>query len=290
MAQENSSINTGDYSKFDEAKAKVESLKKALEDHNKSASNYGNQLNSESVFAGPICDSAMEGISSLNSKISSDVSNFSAIGSYLSKALSNYLSADKSAKDTYLDIKDGKIIETNKKPSISDSSFVYTSTGLDGNSDRDKVYNYLKQKGFSAAGIAGIMGNLRQESSFLASNVQNGMGYSDEQYVKDIKSGKISREKFINDSRGFGIAQWTYPARKAKLYDTLGAQNIDSLEGQLNFMYDEMGENLRKTMKNATNINSATTTFHNTYERSADKSMSTRQGFANEIYSAYNEK
>ena len=55
-------------------------------------------------------------------------------------------------------------------------------------------------------------------------------------------------------------------------------------------MYDEMGENLRKTMKNATNINSATTTFHNTYERSADKSMSTRQGFANEIYSAYNEK
>ena len=118
----------------------------------------------------------MEGISSLNSKISSDVSNFSAIGSYLSKALSNYLSADKSAKDTYLDIKDGKIIETNKKPSISDSSFVYTSTGLDGNSDRDKVYNYLKQKGFSAAGIAGIMGNLRQESSFLASNVQNGMG------------------------------------------------------------------------------------------------------------------
>ena len=91
-----------------------------------------------------------------------------------------------------------------------------------------------------------------------------------------------------SDGRGFGIAQWTYPTRKAKLYDKLGAQNIDSLEGQLDFMYNEMSDDLKNSMKSATDVNSATTKFHNVYERSADKSMSGRQGFAREVYDAYN--
>ena len=131
------------------------------------------------------------------------------------------------------------------------------------------------------------MGNLEQESTFSPSNVQNNMGYSDEDYVNGIKNGTISRESFINDGRGFGIAQWTYPSRKANLYDTLGPENIDSLDGQLNFMYDEMGEGMRNKMQTADNINSATTDFHDSYEKSADKSMATRQGNAQSIYKEY---
>ena len=178
---------------------------------------------------------------------------------------------------------DGKIVESASAPST-----VSSPTQLTGNTNRDKIYNYLTGMGFSSAGAAAVMGNLRQESGFSANNVQDGMGYSDEDYVADIKSGKISREEFMNDGRGFGIAQWTYPARKAKLYDKLGAQNIDSLEGQLDFMYNEMGEDLRNSMKTADDVNSATTKFHNVYERSADTSMSGRQSFAREVYDAYN--
>ena len=48
--------------------------------------------------------------------------------------------------------------------------------------------------------IAGIMGNLQQESNLRPDNVQNGMGYEDADYVAGIKSGEITREEFINDS------------------------------------------------------------------------------------------
>lgn len=39
------------------------------------------------------------------------------------------------------------------------------------------------------------------------------------QYVEDIATGRINRDSFKNDQRGFGLAQWTYFTRKAALYD-----------------------------------------------------------------------
>lgn len=278
----NEEIKTGDYGQFSEAINRVNDISTKLDGYKSTIVGYQNSLNNESVFAGPICDSCLSAFTNLNNMISTSTGNFSVIKGYVNGALTNYQAADASAVK-YLDIKDGKIVESTSAPTS-----IGTSTQLTGNSNRDKVYNYLIGQGFSAAGAAGIMGNLRQESSFLANNVQNGMGYSDEDYVADIKSGKISREEFMNDGRGFGIAQWTYPTRKAKLYDTLGKDNIDSLEGQLDFMYNEMGDDLKNSMKSATDVNSATTKFHNVYERSADKSMSGRQGFAREVYDAYN--
>lgn len=278
----NEEIKTGDYGQFSKAINRVNDISTKLDGYKSTIVGYQNGLNNESVFAGPICDSCLSAFTNLNNMISTSAGNFSVIKGYVNGALTNYQAADASAVK-YLDIKDGKIIESTSAPTS-----IGTSTQLTGNSNRDKVYNYLIGLGFSAAGAAGIMGNLRQESGFLSNNVQNGMGYSDEDYVADIKSGKISREEFMNDGRGFGIAQWTYPTRKAKLYDTLGKDNIDSLEGQLDFMYNEMGDDLKNSMKSATDVNSATTKFHNVYERSADKSMSGRQSFAREVYDAYN--
>ena len=278
----NDSINTGDYGQFSAAINRVGELNTQLEGYKTTISGYENTINNQDVFAGPLADSAIQAFTKLNTMISSSVANFSTIKGYVNSALTNYQNADSNAVK-YLDIKDGKIVESASAPST-----VSSPTQLTGNTNRDKIYNYLTGMGFSSAGAAAVMGNLRQESGFSANNVQDGMGYSDEDYVVDIKSGKISREEFMNDGRGFGIAQWTYPARKAKLYDKLGAQNIDSLEGQLDFMYNEMGEDLRNSMKTADDVNSATTKFHNVYERSADTSMSGRQSFAREVYDAYN--
>lgn len=274
-------IETGDYGQFSSAINKVNTLNTDLDAQKTAIVGYQNSLNNESIFAGPICDSCIEGFTNLNKTIDLTVSNFSTIKGYVNSALNNYQSAD-SVSVMYLDIKDGKVIES------ATATTPGSTTQLTGDSNRDKVHNYLISAGFSEAGAAAIMGNLRQESGYLANNVQNGMGYSDEDYVADIKSGKISREEFMNDGRGFGIAQWTYPTRKAKLYDTLGKDNIDSLEGQLDFMCDEMGEDLRNSMKSASDVNSATTKFHNKYERSADTSMSGRQNFAREVYNTYN--
>ena len=284
MALDNETIKTGDYGKFTEAMSKVDKLNTSLSDKKTELQGLLNSLNNESIFAGPICEACVQEFTVVNTLITDLVTNFSTIQGYLSKSLTNYQNADQSAI-TYLSIKDNKVVESST-PASNISG--YTPTTLTGNTDQDKVYNYLIGAGFSPVGAAAIIGNLHQESGCHPNNVQNGMGYSDEDYVNGIKNGTISRESFINDGRGFGIAQWTYPTRKAKLYDTLGPENIDSLDGQLQFMCNEMGEGLTNTMKSATDINSATTKFHNSYERSADKSMSARQGFAQDVYNTYN--
>lgn len=279
MALDNK-IKTGDYDNFNVAQESADKEVKSLDEQKGVIQGYKTSLDNESVFAGPACDACIKELDNLTSKITLDAENFNTIKSYLDSALNNYLDADKKA-EKYLDIKDGKVVVTDTPGSN------YKSTNLIGNTNKDKIYNYFKNKGFNDIGIAAIMGNLEQESTFSPSNVQNNMGYSDEDYVNGIKNGTISRESFINDGRGFGIAQWTYPSRKANLYDTLGPENIDSLDGQLNFMYDEMGEGMRNKMQTADNINSATTDFHDSYERSADKSMATRQGNAQAIYKEY---
>ena len=131
------------------------------------------------------------------------------------------------------------------------------------------------------------MGNLAQESGLRADNVQNHMGYEDADYVAGIKNGSISREEFIKDSRGFGIAQWTYHTRKAALYDALGPENIDSLGGQLAFMVDEMGPDLVNRMNNAGSVNEATDIFQYSYERAGKPNMENRRNQANGYYSQY---
>jgi hypothetical protein len=115
------------------------------------------------------------------------------------------------------------------------------------------------------------------------------MGYSDEEYVAAIKNGTISREDFINDGRGFGIAQWTYSTRKAALYDTLGAENIDNLSAQLDFMDNEIGSSLKNTLNNSSSASSAATTFERVYENAGTPNMSARTSNANNFYSQYSD-
>lgn len=106
-------IQTGEYSQFNEAMSKVDNLNSALGDVNSQMQGYANSLGNESIFAGPICENCVEELNKVSTSINSITTNFLTIKSYLDKSLVNYKDADASAI-TYLDIKDGKIIETNK--------------------------------------------------------------------------------------------------------------------------------------------------------------------------------
>ena len=99
---------------------------------------------------------------------------------------------------------------------------------------------------FGDTGAAAIMGNLQAESAMNPKNLQNSyekkLGYSDESYTAAVDAGRISREKFMNDSAGYGLAQWTYYARKKNLYDWLIPDcSIGDLGGQLRFLIMEIG-------------------------------------------------
>ena len=84
------------------------------------------------------------------------------------------------------------------------------------------IYNQLRASGLTEAGALALLGNWDCESNCESVRVQGDFSpyrTVSKQYVEDITTGKINRDSFKNDSKGFGLAQWTYFTRKAALYD-----------------------------------------------------------------------
>lgn len=121
-----------------------------------------------------------------------------------------------------------------------------SSGSLTGNSDTEKIFNYLTTTGgMTPAGAAGLMGNLESESGMRPNNVQNSCESrvgDDATYTAGVDSGKISRSSFVSDQAGYGLAQWTSDGRKAGLYDLAKSKNtsIGDLQTQLDWLMQEM--------------------------------------------------
>ena len=85
-----------------------------------------------------------------------------------------------------------------------------------GSSTERTIWNFLRCKGLSPAGAAGLMGNLYAESGLNPQNLQNSyekcLGFTDTAYTAAVDSGAYSN--FVHDSAGYGLAQWTYWSRK----------------------------------------------------------------------------
>ena len=266
--------NVSDYGIFSDAISTTNTLNNSVSNCQTAAKNCASIIGNQGVFMGPIAEKCTQFLNALNTDLDMVQSNMNQISSYLMQTSSTYQSADAN-------------VQLRLEQPVTTYSNNSNNPTLTGANNAEQIWNYLKSQGFSDAGIAGIMGNLAQESGLRADNVQNHMGYEDAEYVAGIKNGTITREDFINDSRGFGIAQWTYHTRKAKLYDTLGPQNIDSLAGQLSFMVNEMGDDLTNKLKNASSVNEATDVFQYSYERAGKPNMENRRNQANGFYSTY---
>lgn len=115
---------------------------------------------------------------------------------------------------------------------------------LIGATNEEKIWNYLKSNGFSDYGVAGLMGNLYAESGLRPNNLQNTyegkLGMADAEYTELVDKG--SYKNFGNDRAGYGLAQWTYPTRKAALlaYAKSCGKSIGDLEMQLEFLLKEL--------------------------------------------------
>ena len=85
------------------------------------------------------------------------------------------------------------------------------------------MWNYLIKQGLTKAGAAGLMGNLKADSSVRSilyeESYKKKLNLSNQEYVDKVNNGDYSEDQFINDNIGFGLAQWTYPTRKKALYD-----------------------------------------------------------------------
>ena len=109
------------------------------------------------------------------------------------------------------------------------------------------IYNLLRGYGFSEAGALGMLGNWECESNCEPYRVQGDYQASraiSKAYVDAVESGRMSREQFACDGKGFGEAQWTLPQRKKNLWDRwrLSSCRLDSVELQVEFAIWELGQ------------------------------------------------
>lgn len=107
------------------------------------------------------------------------------------------------------------------------------------------IYNLLRGYGLSEAGALGMLGNWECESGCEPYRVQGDYQANrtlSKDYVNRIKTGRMTKEQFATDQKGFGEAQWTYPQRKRNLWDHAlqMMQPIDSVELQVDFALWEL--------------------------------------------------
>lgn len=156
--------------------------------------------------------------------------------------------------------------------------------GLTGNTNEERIWNYLVGKGISSAGAAGLMGNLYAESALNPKNLQNSyekkLCYTDDGYTTAVDNGSYSN--FVRDSAGYGLAQWTYWSRKQNMLEFARAagKSIGDLEMQLDFLFKELSEGYKTvlaTLKAATTVKAASDSVLLNYERPADQSEAVKK-------------
>ena len=150
---------------------------------------------------------------------------------------------------------------------------------LKGSTNEEKIWNFLIEKMKNPYGVAGLMGNLFAESSLrpnnLISTFNSKLGMSDEEYTKAVDSGTYT--KFVSDSAGYGLAQWTFSSRKQDLLNYAKEHNksIGDLEMQLNFLWLEIQKykTVINTLLTADNLKDASNIVLTRYERPVNQSV-----------------
>ena len=167
---------------------------------------------------------------------------------------------------------------------------------LTGKTNEEKIWNYLTAQGLTEAGAAGLMGNLYAESGLEPKNLQNSyekkLGFTDSTYTVAVDSGAY--KGFVNDSAGYGLAQWTYWSRKEALLDYAKARgkSVGDLEAQLGLLVQELSLDYKAvltTLKATENVKAASNVVLLKFERPADQSVAVQNARA-KIGQAYYDK
>lgn len=141
-------------------------------------------------------------------------------------------------------------------------------------SNQATIWDFLKSKGLTECGVAGAMGNIKAESGFKSTNLQDTankiLGMTDEEYTTAVDNGTYTA--FCTDGKGYGICQWTSADRKAKVLQKakeLGV-SVGNLEAQLQVLWEELCTGYTRTLlalQTATTVQEASDMFMVDFER-----------------------
>ena len=168
---------------------------------------------------------------------------------------------------------------------------------LIGNNNPEKMFNFLRQQGFTEAGSAAVVGNGYAESGCSPINLQNNgnreLDMTDEQYTAAVDNGTYTN--FVNDKYGYGIFQWTYWSRKQNLlnYAKSKGGSIGDLEMHMNFLMQELNAGykpLLNILRTSNSVSECSNAFMLQFERPANQSVENqnkRVSYGREFYNKF---
>ena len=169
---------------------------------------------------------------------------------------------------------------------------------------KENIWHYLKHKGFSDIAAATLMGNMEAESNCVSYRLQGDFSTGFKRsidYTAQVDAGNISRHEFIYDGPGgggYGLCQWTYPTRKAGLYDLAEAQNLSVGDEflQIEFLTRELWQDeyrpVREVLEKSLSIRECSDVIVKLYLRPADQSEAVcryRADLGREFYQQFSE-
>lgn len=143
-----------------------------------------------------------------------------------------------------------------------------------------QIWDYLYKEIQNDYGVAGLMGNLYAESRLYSTNLQDSyeviLGMTGIQYTTGVNIGTY--KNFVNDSAGYGLAQWTYHTRKKALLEFAQKKkvSIGNLSMQLEFLIDELKTSFSgvyKTLTTAKSVEEASNIVILEFEKPRDTSV-----------------
>lgn len=149
---------------------------------------------------------------------------------------------------------------------------------LKGNTNAEKIWNYLFGKGLPECAVFGLVGNMYAESGLLPNNLQDSyekrLGYTDATYTAAVDNGAY--RNFASDAAGYGLCQWTSAARKQGLYDLAESnrKSIADMETQLDWLWKELCSPYKSVLDgimSSASIRAASDIILTKFERPADQ-------------------
>ena len=156
------------------------------------------------------------------------------------------------------------------------------------------IWQFLRNKGYTAYATAGIMGNMYAESTLDPKNLQyeyeKSLGMSDAQYTAAVDNGSYTN--FIHDSAGYGLVQWTWYSLKQELYDFCKSQgkSIGDINAQLGCLCQQLNNNkLTSSLNAATSVRAASDIFLTQFEKPKNQTEYVKSLRANYGQKYYNQ-
>ena len=157
---------------------------------------------------------------------------------------------------------------------------------------KQEIYNRLRAGGLTRAGALAMMGNWECESNLEAGRLQGDFSpfrTTSKDYVVRASTGRMDKTEFCR-AVGFGLAQWTLPYRKGKLWEfwKASARELDDPIMQTDFALRELtteGEyaGLYRLLCSSDDLYNNTASICRLYERPAINNIDARYAEAMQL-------